>query len=386
MKIIHVYPYFNRLGGIEKYLLDTLPLQLDSGKDIELVGAKFDQDVLSKYACRRVRCLSTPAVFAMISFVLAAEFVVKRLRKPGNRMEIIHSQGASCFTPDMITAHSCHKAWFLQSMSQLRPMSKAWFKKILNPLHYWTIFVESIQYGRRSKTHVIAISNGIKSELQKYFGVAESRISVVHSGVDCEKYHPGKRDKFRSLIRNSHGLTERDCVLVFVANEFRRKGLKAILGAMRQCFDSHLKLLVIGKDDPRDYELMADNLDIREQVIFVGRTPHVDQYYAASDVFVFPTLYEPFGLVATEAMASGLPVIISELAGAAELMTDGLDCIKLRDPSDSAEIAAGLRLMSSKKVRDEMGLRARDTALNHQWRDVVKRIDQVYLAWQTQTK
>jgi len=378
MKIIHVYPYYNRLGGVEKYLLDTLPFQSNSGKSIELIGGQFDPDVRAMYTCRPVPFFKSPAILAIMSFVIAAEFKIFRLGERRASGMIIHSQGASSLCPDVVTAHSCHKAWFFKSLRKERPFSKAWIKKILNPIHYWTILVESIQYRRSGRTHVVAISGGIKSELQRYFGLPESRITVIHSGVDCDKYHPSKRTTFRSTIRKQYGLRDEDVVLVFVANEFRRKGLGPLLNGLQLCANPDLKLLVVGRDSTRDFEKLADELSLRSQIIFVGSTPHVDQYYAASDIFVFPTQYEPFGLVATEAMAAGLPLIISELAGAAELMNDGIDCIKLRDPKDPVEIASALKRLESKEVRDSMGLKARESALKHSWLEVVKKLDDVY--------
>lgn len=378
MKIIHVYPYYNRLGGVEKYLLDTLPFQSNSGKSIELIGGQFDPDVLSMYTCRRVPFLRRPTILAVMTFVFAAEFRIFRLGKRKTSDMIIHSQGASSFCPDVVTAHSCHKAWFFKSLRNERPFSKAWIKKILNPIHYWIVLVESIQYRRGGRTHVVAISVGIKSELQRYFGLPESRITVIHSGVDCDKYHPSKRGAFRSAIRKQYGIRDEDIVLVFVANEFRRKGLGPLLNGLQRCANPNLKLLVVGRDSTRDFEKLADELNIRSQIIFVGSTPYVDQYYAASDIFVFPTQYEPFGLVATEAMAAGLPVIISELAGAAELMNDSFDCIKLRDPKDPVEIATALKRLESMEAREIMGIKARDSALKHSWGEVVKKLDDIY--------
>jgi len=150
-----------------------------------------------------------------------SEFKLARLRRQSSQSLVVHSQGASCFTPDVVTAHSCHKAWFLTSLRTLAPFSGPWFKKILNPVHYLTIFIEAIQYRRRGRTHVIAISNCIKRELQTFFGLPEQRITVIHSGVDCARYTPEKKSVFRDKIRKEYRLRDDHLALVFVANEFR---------------------------------------------------------------------------------------------------------------------------------------------------------------------
>jgi UDP-glucose:(heptosyl)LPS alpha-1,3-glucosyltransferase len=81
-----------------------------------------------------------------------------------------------------------------------------------------------------------------------------------------------------------------------------------------------------------------------------------------SDIFVFPTAYEPFGLVITEAMACGLPVLTSRIAGAAELIQDGFDGLLLDDPNDAKELAAKLRKLLNEDMRKTIGIRARAKA------------------------
>jgi len=118
---------------------------------------------------------------------------------------------------------------------------------------------------------------------------------------------------------------------------------------------------------------------VRDRIIFVPHSSNLWEYYAASDIFVLPTIYEPFGLVIVEAMASGLPVITSRVAGAADLITDGVNGLLLRAPSDVHGLAAKIELLlSNAGLRKAMGERARETAEKSSWDQVAQKTLKVY--------
>ena len=379
MKIVHAYPYFNRLGGIEKYLLDILPGQKDV-HEVLLAGGEFDEDVLREYPVAKIPFLRRPRFLSSITFAVGAHGTLRRLKKALGKNVVIHAQGASAFRQDVVTAHSCHKAWFFSSLAEQKPFSWPWLRKIFNPVHYFTIFIETLQYRPGNHRKVIAISEVIKSELIKYYRIDPRRIVVIHSGVDCVRYHPDHRSKFRAVVRAKLGISDSATVLCFVANEFRRKGLANVLIALAVAGDKTLELIVVGRDRSDPFQTMIQSFGITGRVHFTGPTSEVHEYYAASDIFVLPTKYEPFGLVITEAMASGLPVIVSRLAGAAEIMTQNLDGILLEDPEDAAELAAAVVALVDPNRRALMGQKARESALRHQWPEVVREISAVYRA------
>ncbi len=102
-------------------------------------------------------------------------------------------------------------------------------------------------------------------------------------------------------------------------------------------------------------------------------------YYAASDVLLLPSLYEPFGLSILEAMASGLPVLVSRDSGAAELINDGVDGLLINDPTDVAEISAKLgALLKDADLRTRLGKQARRAALQYPWDRVARETEEVY--------
>jgi len=113
------------------------------------------------------------------------------------------------------------------------------------------------------------------------------------------------------------------------------------------------KLVVAGEGHARPHP----------RVLMLGRRTDVSHLYAAADAFIFPTLYDPFPNAVIEAMASGLPVIVSRVAGVSEIITD--DSIVLEDPLNLDEVTAAVKKLEDPSVRKEMGEAARRKALDH---------------------
>ena len=372
MRIALIYPFFHTRGGIERYVVE-LAHYLNAKHDVSIVCNNWDEMYTGQFKFIKIPMLTKPFFLSSLSFSVMVFF-----RLNYEDFDIIHTQGANSFKQHIVHAHSCHKTWFFESLKAAKRFSNAWWLKIFNPLHYLTMFTETIQYKSRSFKCVIAISENIKTELMKYHKISPDQICVVYSGVKCDEFHPKHKDTFRNQIRAKYNLKEEDLVLVFVANEFKRKGLLVLLRAIAILKNTNIKLFVIGKDNRTPYQKEARSLRIYDQVIFVGSTGTLNHYYAASDIFVFPTQYEPFGLVIIEAMAAGLPVIISKIAGAAEIIEDRKDGILIKDVFDVNEIAEHLNYLIDAKSRDTMEKLAREKAEKYSWDKVCKEIVNVY--------
>ena len=142
---------------------------------------------------------------------------------------------------------------------------------------------------------------------------------------------------------------------------------------------SAAKLLVVGWGNIATYQNLAKHCKIERRVIFTGPTREAWKYYAASDVYLLPSLYEPFGLSILEAMASGLPVLASRDCGAADLIRDGVDGLLINHPTDVAEISAKLgALLRDGELIARLGRQARCTARQYTWDRVARETVEVY--------
>lgn len=372
MRVALVYPFYRRAGGIERYLREVAGL-LASSCDLVLVSTEDEPEGQVFESVIQVHVPTRPYVFISAAFALAGRRRLRRLP-----VDIVHVQGASAFRQDIVHAHSCHKAWFRTSLAELPWRSRRKWLKLLNPLHHITIAIESIQYRPDNHRRVVAISRNVARDLVRWYGVAPERIEVIYNGVNCDVFTPENRQSLRAETRRDLGLPDDRLCALFVANEFARKGLSTAVEAIAALGSPDVGLLVVGRDDPAWYARLAGQLGVADRVTFVGSQNDLRPYYAAADLFLLPTRHDAFGLVITEAMAAGLPVIVTAEAGAAELITHGEDGYVLDDPRSADTFAAYVRELLDPARRDEMGRRARVTAEKHSWAASCRQLVDLY--------
>jgi glycosyltransferase involved in cell wall biosynthesis len=169
--------------------------------------------------------------------------------------------------------------------------------------------------------------------------------------------------------------------MVFVGTEFRRKGLHVVLEAMHRLAEttpSALHLFVIGAGEAAPYRALAERWRLTGRVHFAGYLAEVERFYAAADLLVLPTQSEPFGMAVLEAMACGLPVIVSRRAGVAELLPDSYNACVLDDPGDVVQLADAVRSLCDRRRREALGRQGLTIARAHDWDRMVDRIVQLY--------
>jgi UDP-glucose:(heptosyl)LPS alpha-1,3-glucosyltransferase len=250
-------------------------------------------------------------------------------------------------------------------------------KSIFNPLHFNIISVEG--YSLRTAKRIIAISRGTEKEITDCYELDRSRIVCLPNGVEIKTFNMQNKAEYRREVRDRCGIGADDFVLIFPAHEFRRKGLHGIIEALGSINSERLCLLVVGRDDPRPFRKQIEASRLKSKVVFTGEVADINRYYAASDAMVFPTAYEPFGLIILEAMALGLPVFVTRSAGAAELITDGRDGILLNDCKNAGEIRdAILSLLNAPDKGASIGREAQKTAERYSWDVIAEKTYRLY--------
>lgn len=368
MKIALVYRNFSKDGGVGKYLVE-LAQRFVKEHEVHLITTWYRHRIPSLHV-HAAPIISKPASFEILSNAVKNELTVGKLNK-NHDFDVVHSQCAETFTQDVITVHSCPCEWI-----EIRKKERG-LPFTMRPADWVTLAIQRCNYKKDNYKKIIAISEKIRQEILWYYNVPEEDVVVIPHGVDLEEFR--HNPQMRQEIRKLHMINETDIVLLFSGWEFKRKGLEYIIRAIATLKDRNIKLFVVGKDNPAPYQKLASGLGIGKSIIFTGFVPDIKDYYTASDVFVFPTTYEPFGMVITEAMASGLPVITNKIAGAAELMTNGYDGLLLDNPRDYREIAEKINLLvKDENLRRSMGKNARTTAEKYSWDEIAKRTLVVY--------
>lgn len=188
---------------------------------------------------------------------------------------------------------------------------------------------------------IVAISRASAEEIARLYAVPRARLSVVYNGVDLERFHPRMRDASRGGARADVGAPPSAWLLLFAGSGFQRKGLDVAIRALATLADEDSRLIVVGRGDSAPYRRLAAELGVLERVVWLGVRADIERWYAAADVLVLPTRYEPFGNVHLEALASGLPVVTSRRAGGAEALDHRAGAAV--DGESPEEIAAAVR-------------------------------------------
>jgi glycosyltransferase involved in cell wall biosynthesis len=193
-------------------------------------------------------------------------------------------------------------------------------------------------------------------------------IEVIPNGVDVEAFTPGDRDRPSSPVR-----------LLTVGRLVRQKGITYLLEALARC-SSEVVLRVVGDGPERPtLEAAARSCGIQTRVQFVGwaSRPELPEHYRWADVFVLPSLDEGMPNVVLEAMAAGLPIVATDVAGSRELVTPGSNGI-LVPPADSAALADAITdIVSSPSNIRQYGEQSRAEALRRSWQVVAARYERV---------
>ncbi|MGD8506028.1 MAG: glycosyltransferase family 4 protein [Candidatus Bathyarchaeota archaeon] len=237
---------------------------------------------------------------------------------------------------------------------------------------------------------IVTVSNAMRDELIT-LGFPAEKIKVIYNGVDPQKYslQQVSKDKI-SKIRQSYGIKDDDLMILFLGRLVLVKGVDKLIGAMRHVLHEipNAKLVVVGLGEMRDYlEKMVQNLNLQDVVKFCFEfIPEEERiaHYAACDVAVFPSLYEPFGIVALEAMSMGKPVVVGArgVSGMREIVipTGQDQCGFHVNPNDPPDIAWGIiSALKDPQVKAQLGKNGRKRVLQEfTWDVIAKRTAQVY--------
>lgn len=286
------------------------------------------------------------------------------LRQHRHELDLVLANGAITQAPsDVNLVPFVHSAWLLSPLHISRGRWDVygfyqWLYTVLNARWEKNAFLQA--------KVVVAVSHRVQQELVD-IGIAKEAIEVIWCGVGLEEFFPGEGD------RKKFGLPEDVPLALFIGDiRINRKNLDTVLHALVDVPELHLAVVGILEGSP--YPQLAEQLGLSDRVYFLDNPSGiVPELMRSVDIFVFPSRYEPFGLVVIEAMASGLPVVTAITTGASELISP--DCgVVLSDTEDRKGLAEALsQLASNPDLRHRMGKAARTVAEEHSWQKMAQR-------------
>ena len=242
-------------------------------------------------------------------------------------------------------------------------------KSKLNLLHPIYLFLEKRCFNNAKR--IIANSYMIKNEIINTYDINSEKIDVVYNGVESKVSN--HEESFKKLSKE-FDLDKINLILLYVGSGFKRKGVEEFLQIISRLANENIKAFIIGKEkNIKYYEQLSGDLGLSEKVVFTGPRQDADDFYTISDVFLFPTRYEPFSNVVLEAMSFENAVFTTKQNGAHEVL--GSEYIMLNSKDMSVVDKIGQLLKDSKsleKIKRENKLIAKSLSIDLNMKKTIK--------------
>jgi UDP-glucose:(heptosyl)LPS alpha-1,3-glucosyltransferase len=229
-----------------------------------------------------------------------------------------------------------HAAW----LRRRRVMEPGWRNALhrFNPKHRQLLALERELFGDDELKAVITNSRFVAGEIEEHFAVGSQKLVTIRNGLPEDQFRvdPEVRRRKRAELQLAP-----DCLaVVFVGSGWQRKGLPWAIGGVARTAErlGQVKLLVAGRGKPARYQQGGDAGIVQ----FLGPRSDIPDLLQAADIFLLPTVYDPFSNATLEALAAGLPVVTTRGNGVSEIMDPGRDGTVLEDPRDEEGIASAL--------------------------------------------
>ncbi|PYJ81296.1 MAG: hypothetical protein DME73_07770 [Verrucomicrobia bacterium] len=233
-----------------------------------------------------------------------------------------------------------HQAWLNRRRRFEMPLQR--FVRSLNRNHRDILQLEESLFARGGAGRVIANSEMVKDEIVDLYRYPADKIDLVRNGVPLDRFRsdPALREKSRVDLK----LKPDEVALLFAGSGWERKGLRFAIEAFELCRDRKLRLLVAGRGDARGYK--PKRFFTEEPIRFLGEVADLRPIYAAADIFILPSVYDPFSNACLEALASGLPVITTRDNGFSEIIENDVHGSIVDRSSDSAALRDAIQFWS----------------------------------------
>jgi len=223
-------------------------------------------------------------------------------------------------------------------------------KRKFNPLNIVYLYLEKKCFHNSKK--IIANSNMIKNQIIKTYNIEPSKISVIYNGVTIKK---SNYEKSFTKLASQFKMDRDKKIILFVGSGFERKGVKEFLQILSKLKSKNYHAFIIGKEKKLNiYKQLSTSLHVDDYVTFTGARSDVDDFYTISDIFLFPTGYEPFSNVVLEAMSFQNAIFTTKQNGAHEILDDEYT---LETPQDSSIVTKINELLENpdklKAIKDE---------------------------------
>jgi UDP-glucose:(heptosyl)LPS alpha-1,3-glucosyltransferase len=359
LQIVFVRRGYSPSGGAETYLKRLARGVVEAGHDAQLVATNEWPDAEWPFGSITHLRSKSPIEFAS---------ELKRIRaRIGSHVLCSLERVWDC---DVYRAgDGVHRAWLDRRRKFDLPLKR--FVRTLGSKHHDLLRLEQSLFSDRNAGRVIVASQMVKDEIVNFYGYPAEKIDLVRNGVPLEKFrfNPELREK----SREESNLKPDQTAILFAGSGWERKGLLFALEVAALCKDRKMRLLVAGRGNARPYKAKRLRFWREDPIQFLGEVADMVRVYAAADIFILPTIYDPFSNACLEALACGLPVITTRSNGFSEIIEGGVHGSVVDDAGDLIALRDAIRLWSDPSRR--AAARCANSQLAAQF-DISKNVDQ----------
>ncbi len=367
MHILQVTPYFYpHFGGVESHVMGLSEGLINLGHDVEVVTSRYSRmpetEKIKGIKVTRlpqwINLYNTPVVTAIQEFVRRSHADVVHVHSPPPFTERFAAKGAKDSQKPLVVTHHCD----LELKGFLGNMAVNLYQSFLG------------KYPLRVADRVISTTNSYATTSRSLWDID---VDVVPNAVDIDRFNPQNKGDF---IRDKF-VEEDEPLALFVGRLVPHKGIGILIRALEYLQNG--KLLIIGDGPYLNWlKQLTKKLNIEERVVFVGPISDywLPAYYAATDVVVLPSTsrLEAFGIVGLEAMASGKPLVLSDIPGVRDVISSDEGFIV--EPLDPEAIAHALeKIWDYPENAKQMGLKGRERVVSmFSWEKVSKDVEKIF--------
>lgn len=340
------------LGGAERSVLELTGQLQALGLDVDILAAKGQADNSNTH----ILCPDSPGKRAC--FFTFEKALKKHLSQ--NHYDIIHSALPFPFAHIYQPRGGTYAESILRNAISYQNKFVTHFKKMTAFANLRRTILHQAERklcSGRDGPLILALSNYVAQQLKDHYRTPDRRITVIPNGIKTDKQiDTTQANKLRSKISAELKLKEENnrVFFLFVANNFRLKGLAPLLKAMKLAPahnpPSQPYLIVAGRDKPHKYRLVAKKLGLSRKVIFLGHIPDIQNLLSVIDVAVLPTFYDPSSRYILEAIAAGKPVITTQFNGATDLFVHNRHGKVIDSPHDVSALAEAVRHFTDTEI------------------------------------
>lgn len=359
-----------KFGGAEAYAVHLFE-QLAPHHDVTVIAREFAHDLPVKEVQVK-KCQGWPSWIRALHFAYWSH----RLTKDKTLYDVVH-------THVMGPAGDIHVVHVVPVKFRRLHMQSRWrgLLSCLQPRTLAYLWLEAASVRTEAGRQVVAVSPSVQAQLCTAYPKLE-HVEMIPPGAQAVTASLDTRMQLRTQVRAQLGWTLTDIGCLLVARNPLRKGLAAVLQALIQ-LPAHYKLAVVGADAQARQYLQRNHPELLERVTLLDPVSDVSPYYQCADIYVHPTLRDSFGMAPLEAMAHGLPVVLSaaQYCGLAAFVQHQHDAWVLEDPRNASAIAAALLALDPQHtLAMQIVQRSADLVQAFSWENVAKRYEALYLA------